>query len=92
MKYFTPVGKIFPAEETIGDRLQRLARASLPVYRETEKNEKKGRRKRRRCAFCGAPLHANAKVRQNYVVCDDCAAVIPYLPRGRQKSEAIKDD
>jgi hypothetical protein len=80
MKEFSPAKKTFPVEETLAVRLQRLARASLPVHYETE--EKHGKRRKRFCA-CGEPLHTNPKIRQKLLVCDDCAAVIPRSTGGR---------
>jgi len=81
VKTFTPVGRITQEEETVGQKLERLARASLPRYVAVEDKEAR----RRRCA-CGADLHAAPKIRQGQPVCDDCADVIPRLPAGRRPS------
>ena len=78
MRTFTPVGRITQEEETVGQKLERLARASLPRCVAVEEKEAR----RRRCA-CGADLHAAPKIRQGRPVCDDCADKIPRLPAGR---------
>ena len=80
MKTFSPAGRITPEEDTIGRRLQRLARAALPVYVPPEEAGPR-KRKRRLCA-CGAPLHNNPKIRQKRMVCDDCAELMPSIKGG----------
>jgi len=82
MRTFTPVGKIITEAETDGQKLERMARASLPRHVAVEE---KRTRQRRRCA-CGADLHTAPKIRQGQPVCDDCADVIPRLPAGRRPS------
>lgn len=79
VRAFTPVGRIVHEPETLGQKLQRLARESLPVVVVTRERKS---RARRYCA-CGAKLHANPKVRQKQMVCDDCADIIPRLETGR---------
>lgn len=80
-KYFLPAGKIIREDETFGQRLQRLARAALPVLVVADDGARK--QKRRYCA-CGAALHKNPKVRQKQMVCDDCAIIIPRWAGGKQ--------
>lgn len=79
---FKPVGKVFSIEETIGDRLKKLARASLPRIMENI-DEPRGRGEPRYCV-CGERLHTNPKVRQGRPVCDECAKIIPRLPGGKR--------
>jgi hypothetical protein len=81
VKTFTPVGKIVKEAETDEQKLQRMARASLPRCVAVEEKEAR----RRRCA-CGADLHAAPKIRQGQPVCDDCADMIPRLSAGRRPS------
>ena len=65
-------------EETVGETLQRLARASLPRHFEgRDKND------RRRCV-CGEFLPVDAKTRQGRKVCDACAEITPRTIGGRQ--------
>ena len=82
MRTFTPVGKIITEAETDGQKLERMARASLPRHVAVEE---KRTRQRRRCV-CGANLHAAPKIRQGQPVCDDCAAAMPRLQSGRRPS------
>jgi hypothetical protein len=82
MRTFTPVGRITQEVETDEQKLQRMARASLPKYVDVEE---KRTRQRQHCA-CGADLHAAPKIRQGQPVCDDCADKIPRLPAGRRPS------
>lgn len=67
--------------ETIGETLQRLARASLPHLDESES----GKTRARYCD-CGELLPVTPKTRQRRLVCDDCAAVIPRETSGRRST------
>jgi hypothetical protein len=69
-------------EETIGQKLQRLARESLPRPR---RPEMKDRNSKRRC-ICGDFLPANPKTRQKQKVCDVCAETLPRLLSGKRSS------
>ena len=80
MRTFTPVGKIIKEEETVEQKLQRMARASLRVQEaDTGRNSKQ-------CGVCGEPLFASPKIRQGLKVCDDCADEIPRLFCGRRST------
>ncbi len=67
-------------DETIGETLQRLARASLPRHIDNGCGEY---RTTRYC-ICGEPLPPYPKTRQKQLVCDDCAAIMPRLVGGRR--------
>jgi len=81
VKTFTPVGRITQEEETIGEKLQRLARESLPRHPHLETGDR-DRNAKRRCV-CGEYLPAHPKIREKRPVCDDCADEIPRSPAGR---------
>lgn len=69
-------------DETVGETLQRLARASLPRHADDDEVD---RNSNRRCV-CGELLPANPKTRQKRKVCDDCAALTPRMDSGRPAS------
>jgi hypothetical protein len=68
-------------EETVGETLQRLARASLPRHPDAMSGSDS-----KRFCVCGEPLPAYPQTRQKHLVCDDCADSIPRLPSGRPSS------
>jgi hypothetical protein len=81
VKTFSPVEKIMHTEETVGQKLQRLARASLPVY---PAPKVKNYSKREQKCICGKYLPSRPKTRQGQKVCDECAVLIPRLHGGAQ--------
>lgn len=82
-RHFIPVGKIFPTDETIKQRLERLARASLPRMG-TEPDER-DRNSHRHCV-CGELLPVKPKIRNKRPVCDDCAIITPRMVGGKRPS------
>jgi len=67
--------------ETVGETLQRLAKASLPHLDKFGPDKARGR-----YCDCGELLPAIPKTRQRRLVCDDCAAIIPRENSGRRPS------
>jgi len=78
MKHFIPAGKVIVEEETVGQTLQRLAKASLPRCEAVQ--DKNGNQ---RCE-CGEVLTARAATRHKRRVCETCAAAMPRLQSGRR--------
>lgn len=69
-------------DETVGETLQRLARASLPRHFEGGGGEYNSKR----YCVCGEPLPPRPKTRQKQLVCDDCADSIPRETSGRRST------
>ncbi len=69
-------------DETIAQKLQRLAREALPHPRNAETKDKNSKR---RCV-CGEFLPTYPKTRQKQKVCDDCADVILRMVGGKRRT------